>query len=110
MDEKKKNEVITSETVIEAEARRKKYAAGKKSIDEKASANQKWWRGRHWSEIKKQNESMKDAEKPTSAWLFNSIINKHADMMDNYPKPNVLPRSILGQEDAQILRDRKSVV
>lgn len=100
---KKKGEVITSEIVKQAEARREKYAKGKKSLDEKATANQKWWRGRHWSEIKKDNKSLEDAEKPTSAWLFNSIINKHADMMDNFPKPNVLPRSRAGQFDAEKL-------
>ncbi len=100
---KKKGEVITSEIVKQAEARREKYAKGKKSLDEKATANQKWWRGRHWSEIKKDNKSLEDAEKPTSAWLFNSIINKHADMMDNFPKPNVLPRSRDSQMDAEKL-------
>lgn len=100
---KKKSEVITSEIVKQAEARRQKYAKGKKSLDEKATANQKWWRGRHWSEIKKDNKSLEDAEKPTSAWLFNSIINKHADMMDNFPKPNVLPRSRDSQVDAEKL-------
>ena len=100
---KKKGEVITSEIVKQAEARRQKYAKGKKSLDEKATANQKWWRGRHWSEIKKDNKSLEDAEKPTSAWLFNSIINKHADMMDNFPKPNVLPRSRDSQVDAENL-------
>lgn len=100
---KKKGEVITSEIVKQAEARRQKYAKGKKSLDEKATANQKWWRGRHWSEIKKDNKSLEDAEKPTSAWLFNSIINKHADMMDNFPKPNVLPRSRESQLDAEKL-------
>lgn len=100
---KKKGEVITSEIVKQAEARRQKYAKGKKSLDEKATANQKWWRGRHWSEIKKDNKSLEDAEKPTSAWLFNSIINKHADMMDNFPKPNVLPRSRDSQFDAEKL-------
>ena len=100
---KKKGEVITSEIVKQAEARRDKYAKGKKSLDEKATANQKWWRGRHWSEIKKDNKSLEDAEKPTSAWLFNSIINKHADMMDNFPKPNVLPRSRESQVDAEKL-------
>ena len=100
---KKKGEVITSELVKQAEARREKYAKGKKSLDEKATANQKWWRGRHWSEIKKDNKSLEDAEKPTSAWLFNSIINKHADMMDNFPKPNVLPRSRDSQVDAEKL-------
>ena len=100
---KKKSETITTEIVKQAEARREKYAKGKKSLDEKATANQKWWRGRHWSEIKKDNKSLEDAEKPTSAWLFNSIINKHADMMDNFPKPNVLPRSRDSQMDAEKL-------
>lgn len=100
---KKKSETITTEIVKQAEARRQKYAKGKKSLDEKATANQKWWRGRHWSEIKKDNKSLEDAEKPTSAWLFNSIINKHADMMDNFPKPNVLPRSRDSQIDAEKL-------
>ena len=100
---KKKGEIITTEIVKQAEARRQKYAKGKKSLDEKATANQKWWRGRHWSEIKKDNKSLEDAEKPTSAWLFNSIINKHADMMDNFPKPNVLPRSRESQADAEKL-------
>lgn len=27
-----------------------------------------------------------------SPWLFNSLLNKHADAMDNYPEPHVLPR------------------
>ena len=39
---KKKGEVITYEIVKQAEARREKYAKGKKSLDEKATANQKW--------------------------------------------------------------------
>lgn len=28
-----------------------------------------------------------------SAWLFNSVANKHADAMDNFPRANVLPRN-----------------
>jgi hypothetical protein len=38
---------------------------------------------------------MRDTKKdvqPTSAWLFNCIANKHADAMDNFPSPNILPR------------------
>lgn len=98
-----KKEIITSQIVIEAESRRQAYAKAKRSVDEKATANQEWWRGRHWSEIKRDNEALEDAEKPASAWLFNSIINKHADIMDNFPKPNVLPRSQDDQEDAETL-------
>lgn len=98
-----KKEIITSVIVEQAEARRAAYARGKRSVDEKATANQEWWRGRHWSQIKRDNKTMDDAQKPASAWLFNSIINKHADIMDNFPKPNVLPRTREDQEDAEIL-------
>lgn len=96
-------EIITAEEINDAFARLRKYAAGKKSIDDKATANQEWWRGRHWSQIEERNSTYDESQKPTSAWLFNSIINKHADMMDNFPKPNVLPRHPDDIEDAQSL-------
>ena len=34
---------------------------------------------------------MKQIPKAT-AWLWYSIVSKHADAMDAYPEPNVLPR------------------
>ncbi|MHB1316201.1 MAG: portal protein [Christensenellales bacterium] len=40
---------------------------------------------------------------PVSAWLFNSIANKHADAMDNYPMPSVLPREAADERDAKQL-------
>lgn len=30
---------------------------------------------------------------PTSAWLFNAIVSKHADAMDSFPEAVILPRS-----------------
>ena len=38
-----------------------------------------------------------------SGWLFNSLANKHADAMDNYPSPSVLPREAGDRMDAEIL-------
>ena len=99
-----KNEIITSVVVEQAEARREAYAKGKRSVDEKATANQEWWRGRHWPQIKSENATMEDALKPVSAWAFNSVINKHADILDNYPRPNVLPRSKDDEQDAEIIK------
>ena len=40
---------------------------------------------------------------PASGWLFNSIANKHADAMDNYPEPVVLPRERSDEESAKVL-------
>ena len=47
---------------------------------------------------------------PSSGWLFNSIANKHADAMDNYPEPNVLPRSADDEDTARALSSVLPVV
>lgn len=107
---KRKQDIITEDTIREAYGRLKTYQEGKQSIDDKATANQEWWRGRHWSQIQRRNAMNVDDQKPTSAWLFNSIINKMADMMDNYPKPNVLPREADDQQDAEALAEIVPVI
>lgn len=40
---------------------------------------------------------------PASAWLHNVIQNKHADIMDNKPAPNILPREENDVEEAALL-------
>lgn len=42
-----------------------------------------------------------------SGWMFNSLANKHADAMDNYPEPNVLPRA---QDDADTAKELSSIL
>ena len=96
------NRVITDKDVEEFQAILSEYQQGKQLIDAKATANQEWWRMRHWGQMQS-NEV--DEERATSAWLFNSIINKHADIMDNYPKPNILPRSPQLEQEAKRLSE-----
>lgn len=76
------------------------YVSGKYSIDAKATENQQWWRLRHM-------DIAPDAEdkshRSVSAWAVNSILNKHADIMDSFPKPNVLPREADDEEEAKSL-------
>lgn len=93
---------ITDKDVEEFTAVLTEYQQGKQLIDAKATANQEWWRMRHWGQMQ---SSEADEEKATSAWLFNSIINKHADIMDNYPKPNILPRSPQMEQEAKRLSE-----
>ena len=45
----------------------------------------------------------KDQVEPVSGWLFNSIANKHADAMDNFPSPNILPREEGDKAEAEML-------
>lgn len=40
---------------------------------------------------------------PTSAWLFNALMQKHADLMENIPMATCLPREESDEEDARAL-------
>lgn len=76
-----------------------KYKQGKANLEQKIVDNEQWYKLRHW-------ECMRDKKKdvqPTSAWLFNCIANKHADAMDNFPSPNILPREEGDKGDAEML-------
>ena len=83
-----------------------KYVEGKKMIDIKATENQQWWRLRHWSVLGGQTtEAHKAGIEVGSAWAVNSLLNKHADIMDSFPKPNVLPREADDEMEADLLTD-----
>ena len=81
-----------------------KYKQGKANLEARIVENEQWYKMRHWEYMrKKYHEKSPDSPEPASAWLFNSIINKHADAMDNYPQPNVLPREESDKESAEQL-------
>ena len=83
----------------------KDYKGGKANLETRIVEEERWWKLRHWDVIrgKKAPTGEEARPEPTSAWMFNSISNKHADMMDNYPEPNVLPRERQDEGDAQTL-------
>ena len=62
----------------------------------------------HWKNYR--DPLMPGKAQPSSGWLFNSIANKHADAMDNYPEPMVLPRAADDQATAQALSSVLPVV
>ena len=81
----------------------KKYQDGKKSIDERVKRNEEWYRLRHWGDVG-HSKNPSDPE-TSSAWLLNSLMQRHADAMDNFPEPSVLPREEADKGDAQILSE-----
>jgi len=83
----------------------RRYKAGKAAFENRILEEERWYRLRHWELIRGADAGRGDEARPepTSAWLFNSIANKHADMMDNYPEPNVLPREERDEADAETL-------
>ena len=101
-------DVIGTEQVAEATAILQKYKAGKAALDKRIVDNELWFRMGHWKNY--QNPMMEGKPQPASGWLFNSIANKHADAMDNYPAPNVLPRAADDVQTAQVLSSILPVV
>ena len=99
-------QVIGREQVQKAYQTLLKYKEGKANLETRIVENDEWYKLRHWECMRK-----KDSEvQPTSAWLFNSIANKHADAMDNFPAPNILPREEGDKGEAEKLASILPVV
>lgn len=88
-----------NELLDKANAVLKKYREGKSVLDNRLIANNEWYRLRHWGQMR----NVTDDNQPTSAWLFSGLMNKHADAMDNYPAPVILPRESGDVEEAKKL-------
>ena len=93
---------IGKEELAEAQATLAKYKSGKANLENRVVEDELWWELRHWEVIGRDKRRPGEA-RSTSAWLFNTLINKHADAMDNYPAPVVLPREQSDEESARIL-------
>ncbi|MBQ7858597.1 MAG: hypothetical protein IJ347_00470, partial [Faecalibacterium sp.] len=96
---------IGPEQVARAADLLQKYRQGKASLDRRIVDNELWFKMAHWKQYK--NHLMEGKAQPASAWLFNSLANKHADAMDNYPEPSVLPRA---EDDLPAARQLSAVL
>lgn len=94
---------IGKEQVLKAQEVLQKYKDGKAALEARIVENERWYKGRHWEVVAPTQKGHKDDPRPTSAWLFNSLANKHADLMDNFPCPAVLPREQSDKDNAQQL-------
>ena len=92
-------QVIGKEQIQKANLTLQKYKEGKANLEKKIVDNEQWYKLRHWECMR----GNKDEIQPTSAWLFNCIANKHADAMDNFPSPNILPREEGDKGEAEML-------
>jgi len=85
-----------------------KYKNGKSMLEKRLIANEKWWESRGWTEMQEQGNPTA-ARRPTQ-WLFNVVMGKHADMIEAYPEPVILPREQGDQEEAKRLTSIVPVV
>ncbi len=90
-----------------------RYRAGKSRMDARLFDEALWWQNRHGvngtSETARRNDGQPGV-RPTSAWLFSGICNKHADLCDAMPTCVVLPREPGDEAEAAMLSDILPVI
>lgn len=110
---------IGPKEVKEAAAILQKYKSGKANLERRVIEDEEWYKIRHWGVVRDRKrwakacgcqDDERRAPEPSSAWLFNAIMNKHADAMDNYPEPVVLPREASDKQSAVQLGEVLPVV
>lgn len=100
-----KKKIITVKEIREAAQIMQKYKSSKATLEKRIVEDELFWKRCHWQQLRD-----KDAPKSASGWLFNSIINKHADAMDNYPEAVMMPREASDEESAKTLSSVVPVV
>ncbi len=101
----KQKKVITEKEIREARLIMQRYKNGKANLENRIVEDELFWKRCHWQQMRKENE-----KHSVSGWLFNAIINKHADAMDNYPQPVMMPREQSDEESAELLSQVMPVV
>ena len=81
-----------------------KYKGGKARTEQRILQSENWWKLRNSIEEQKQTNIGKDGGFVSkSGWLHNVIVSKHADAVEAYPEPNILPREDGDRAEARIL-------
>jgi hypothetical protein len=81
-----------------------KYKQGKNSINRRVVQAQNWWKLNNWEEQDRERGTKgASLHKSNTGWLWNCIVGKHADAIDSYPEPIILPREEGDKAEAQKL-------
>lgn len=81
-----------------------KYKSGKALTEQRIIAAENWWKLRNSTEEGKTTNIGADGSFTSkSGWLHNVITSKHADAMEAYPEPNILPREAGDRAEARKL-------
>lgn len=80
-----------------------RYRAGKHATEQRVISAESWWRLRNRSEEERSGIRPRAGFVSCSGWLHNVISSKHADAMDNYPTPLILPREEGDSRQAELL-------
>lgn len=79
------------------------YKAGKARTEQRILSSENWWKLRNTQEQQRDGAVCADGFTSRSGWLHNVIVSKHADAIEAYPEPNILPREAMDQAEAKML-------
>lgn len=96
-------DVITREQLQEFSRVLHEYKVGKASTERRMIAAEQWWKLHNQPEEEKAGNQMYRGFRSRSSWLHNVIVNKHADAVEAYPEPNILPREEGDKQEAKML-------
>ena len=78
-----------------------RYQSAKSSVNQRVIRSQQWWKLKNWQQIREDRGVRGSTTHPSNTgWLWNSIVGKHADAIDSYPEPVILPRMQDDREEA----------
>lgn len=110
----RKPRAVTEDTIRRAFEIYQEYDKGFREFVERCKQNETIYR-QQFEFLRKGNARADGEGRHTdfatrSAWLLNSINNKHADCMDNMPSPQILPREESDKATAAMLQDTIPVI
>ena len=85
-------QAVDSETVRKWNLLLAKYKSGKSHLDQRVIDAERWWKLRNEFTEEVRSDPKNTGFRSKSSWLHNVIVNKHADAIEAYPTPNILPR------------------
>jgi hypothetical protein len=98
------NRLMNEKRLAEASATLLKYMGAKSSVNDRVIKAQQWWKLKNWEQIRRDRNTKAATTHPSNTgWLWNCIVGKHADAIDSYPEPVILPRMEDDEEEAKSL-------
>ena len=76
-----------------------RYSAGLRQTRSRIISSENWWKLRNASEEQREDGGFRSV----SGWLHNVIVSKHADLVEGYPEPVLLPREEGDRAEARTL-------
>lgn len=88
-----------AERIAALEAVRRRYQAGKRALDQRIVEEERAWK-----------LDLDDPGAICGNHTWNACVNKHADLMDSFPHPVLLPREASDEQEAAALSDIVPVI